>query len=257
MRFWGARWSVSPELLHIISPHALYFDAFYPQNASNKWEHVFGVLLKQWIERYEHIELNEHPVFRAVGCMFHKSGVDPTKYRPSSEALIRRVLKEGTFPFIHPGVALNNIVSLYSFLPMGCYDPTSLGPSLSIRHGREGERFESLRHRSFRVEGRPVIADNGAFGGPIVDSVRTALHEESQAVLYVFFTPAEIPVSYVLTCMRWMVTLSKTYHIARFARFWLFDPERNASTAYYADEFISVVSRTPFESIDFDMPWFP
>src|SRR5580693_4260862 len=56
--------------------------------------------------------LAEHRTVAALRALFRAAGCDPTRYRPSSEALLRRVLKGEALPAIHPFVALNNCPSV-------------------------------------------------------------------------------------------------------------------------------------------------
>jgi len=118
------------------------------------------------------VSLAEDPVVAAVRKLFRAAGTDPTRYRPSSEALARRVLKGKGVPAIHPLVDLNNLLSLELLLPCCVVDPSSLRPPFVLRAGRPGESMISLRG-PFNLEGKPVLEDGeGPFGTPITDSER-------------------------------------------------------------------------------------
>ncbi|HET7404284.1 MAG TPA: phenylalanine--tRNA ligase beta subunit-related protein, partial [Usitatibacter sp.] len=68
--------------------------------------------------------------------MFHRLGVDPTKSRPASEALLRRVLQGKGLPEIHPAVDVCNLASLEHQLPIGLYDRAHLKGTIVARLGR-------------------------------------------------------------------------------------------------------------------------
>ncbi len=125
MRPWSVRWDIAEELRAVLHPAVVYVDAiFYPTEAT-PWAETFAEQVRRWLQAHPPESVSSDPVFQAVREMFKAVGIDPTKHRPSSEALIRRVHREGSLPFIHPMVALNNLVSLYDGLPMGCYDVCS------------------------------------------------------------------------------------------------------------------------------------
>lgn len=131
--------------------------------------------------------LVDEPEVSAVRRLFRAAGTDPSRYRPSSEALVRRVLKGGQLPRISPLVDLNNMLSLELLLPCCVVDIARLEPPFVLRSGRAGEQMESLRG-SFALEGRPLLEDaEGPFGTPITDAERvkiTTATEEAWLVVY-------------------------------------------------------------------------
>lgn len=133
----------------------------------------------------------EHPTVAAVRRLFRAAGTDPTRYRPSSEALLRRVLKGDDLPSILPLVDLNNLLSLRLLVPCCVIDPDRLEPPLQLRAGRAGERMESMRG-PFGLEGKPLLADaRGPFGTPITDSERVMVEEGVEVVWLVAYLPEE------------------------------------------------------------------
>lgn len=126
--------------------------------------------------------------------MFHRLGVDPTKSRPASEALLRRVLQGKGLPRILPAVDVCNLASLEHQLPLGLYDRAHVKSALYARLGRGGEGYEGIRKSHVGLSGRPLLADDeGAFGAPTSDSARTQVTESTRALLTVIFCPAERP----------------------------------------------------------------
>ena len=126
--------------------------------------------------------------------MFHRLGVDPTKSRPASEALLRRVLQGKGLPEIHPPVDVCNLASLEHQLPIGLYDRALVKGPIVARLGRQGEHYEGIRKGMVNVAGRPMLADDdGAFGAPTSDSARTQVTESTHALLAVIYCPVERP----------------------------------------------------------------
>jgi DNA/RNA-binding domain of Phe-tRNA-synthetase-like protein len=117
----------------------------------------------------------EDEVVRAVRRLFREAGCDPTRHRPSSEALIRRVLKRQALPRIHPLVDVNNLLSLRLRVPCCVVDPRTVKPPFELRAGRGGEKMDSMRG-PFNLEGKPVLVDGlGPLGTPITDSERVKI----------------------------------------------------------------------------------
>jgi len=126
--------------------------------------------------------------------MFHRLGVDPTKTRPSSEALLRRVLKGQDLPEINAVVDVCNLASLEFQLPLGLYDRRRLKGPVFARLGRKGEGYDGIRKGRVNLTDRPLLADDeGAFGAPTSDSARTQVTEATNALLVIVYRPLSRP----------------------------------------------------------------
>lgn len=124
--------------------------------------------------------------------MFHHLGVDPTKTRPSSEALLRRVLQGKGLPTIHPVVDVCNLASLEHQFSLGLYDRDLVRNAVFARIGRVGEGYDGIRKGRVNLSNRPLLADDiGPFGAPTSDSARTQVTAGTTALLAVVFCPAE------------------------------------------------------------------
>jgi len=129
----------------------------------------------------------------SVRAMYKKVGIDPTKTRPSNEALLRRVRKGDTIPRINSAVDIVNWCSLEFQLPYGLYDFSKVTGPVTIRLGTEGVSYPGIRKDDVNVGGRITIADDaGAFGNPTSDSARTMVTPSSTELLIVVYAPAEI-----------------------------------------------------------------
>ena len=124
--------------------------------------------------------LAEAPAVRAVRAMFREWGMDPSKYRPSSEALLRRVVQGKGLYRVSNAVDICNLGSIETGWPYGCYDRARIGPPIVLRHGAPGEMYEGIG-KNWHLDGRPVLADpDGPFGSPISDSTRSMITESAR-----------------------------------------------------------------------------
>jgi DNA/RNA-binding domain of Phe-tRNA-synthetase-like protein len=143
-------------------------------------------------QTHAHTPLAEHPTGAAVRRLFRAAGCDPTRYRPSSEALLRRVLKGEELPAIHPLVDLNNCLSVELVVPACVLAYGSAVPPFTLRAGRSGERMASLRG-SIDLAGKPLLADaEGPFGTPITDSERVRVGPKTGRAWLVCYLPAGV-----------------------------------------------------------------
>jgi DNA/RNA-binding domain of Phe-tRNA-synthetase-like protein len=126
----------------------------------------------------------------AVRTMYRRVGIDPTKTRPSSEALLRRVNRGDSVPRINSLVDICNWCSLGFQLPYGLYDRDRLSGAVELRLGRDGEEYAGIRKDVVHLAGRLTLADaDGPFGNPTSDSARTMVTLETRRALFVVFTP--------------------------------------------------------------------
>jgi len=131
------------------------------------------------------------PGLTAARELYRVFGIDPTRTRPSSEALLRRILAGKGLPRILNAVDVCTLCALRSLLPIGLYDAAAVAPPITLRRGRPGESYSGIRKDEVHLEGRPVLADaKGPFGNPTSDSLRTSIVEATHALVMVFFAPA-------------------------------------------------------------------
>ena len=124
-------------------------------------------------------------LFRAVGC-------DPTRYRPSSEALLRRLVKGADLPAIHPLVDVNTCLSAELGVPCCVMREGSFGPHLVFRAGVAGESYESLRG-PFNLENKPLLVDEtGPVDAPITGSTRVMVEPTTSQAWMVAYLPSGV-----------------------------------------------------------------
>lgn len=133
--------------------------------------------------------LAAHPAAAAVRRLFRAARTDPARYRPSSEALLRRLLKGEELPAIHPLVDLNNALSVRLVVPACVLDTSGVLPPFVLRAGEAGESMLSLRG-PLDLSDKPLLADrHGPFGTPITDSERVRVQPGTPRVWLVAYLP--------------------------------------------------------------------
>jgi len=141
--------------------------------------------------RYGDAKSADVPGSADARTLFKALGLDPTKTRPSNEALLRRVLKGEPLYRINTLVDALNLCSLRHQLPFGLYDLDRVEPPVVLRRGAAGEGYEGIRKGYVNVEGRPVLCDTqGAFGNPTSDSARTMVTLATRSALVTAYAPA-------------------------------------------------------------------
>ncbi|MBN2345465.1 MAG: hypothetical protein JXO51_03680 [Candidatus Aminicenantes bacterium] len=120
--------------------------------------------------------------------LYRSFHIDPTRHRPSSEALWRRLRDRDDFPSVHPPVDLTNLLSLKFQVCFGLYDLERVQGPVVITLGDAGDSYEGIRKETLHFAGRIVLRDGrGAFGNPSADSLRASVHEGSRNILQVLF----------------------------------------------------------------------
>jgi len=121
-------------------------------------------------------EVGSQPAIRASRTAYRLCGKDPARYRLSSEALMRRVVKGHQLYRINNVVDLLNLVSLKSGFSIGGYDAEKISGSAIFDIGTKNEPYEAIGRGELNIEFLPVFRDEiSPFGSPTSDSVRTSV----------------------------------------------------------------------------------
>lgn len=164
--------------------------------ASGELEREIAALCERLQRDIRLEQLAGREAVQQVRTMFRGWGVDPTHSRPSGEQLLRRVLQGKGLYRVSNVVDLNNLSSCETGWPWGSFDLDRLRPPLEFRHGRAGESYLAIGKEVWPVEGKPVVCDaEGPFGGPIRDSQRTMVTQETRNLLTMIFAPASVPMA--------------------------------------------------------------
>lgn len=145
-------------------------------------------LKQEMRERFRSLDrVRDENTARALRDFYWRIGIDPTKTRPSSEALLRRLLKK-ELPSINNLVDAGNLASTRTLVPIGIYDTEKIRGEPVIRLSEEGEHFRGIGNLHVDVEaGIPVLADDEGVIHlyPYRDSVRTMITEQCTEALVV------------------------------------------------------------------------
>jgi DNA/RNA-binding domain of Phe-tRNA-synthetase-like protein len=178
--------SIASELAEIVRPGVLWLGGATVTEADARLDAPLAAA---------EAEVRAHPPeeIAAVRTMYKRVGIDPTKRRPSSEALLRRVRKGEPLPRINSMVDVCNWCSLEFQLPYGLYDADRIEGDVELRLGREGESYAGIRKDEVHVGGRITLTDRvGPFGNPTSDSARTMVTTATSRALVVVFAPIEV-----------------------------------------------------------------
>jgi DNA/RNA-binding domain of Phe-tRNA-synthetase-like protein len=182
--------TIAPEFQSAARVGILDMDGLTVQESPAELKSMLSTLSDEYAAKYKETPLGEIPTVRSIRSIFHKAGLDPTRYRPSSESLLRRAVKGKGLYFINSVVDLINYFSLKTLCPMGLYDANKLQPPIEWRIGRPGETYEGIGRDTLNLEHFPLLVDQvGPFGSPISDSMRTRVTEDCTRILWITFAP--------------------------------------------------------------------
>ena len=129
--------------------------------------------------------IKQQPAIAATREAYRRLGKDPSRYRPSAEALRRRLLRGLELYKIDTLVDLINLVSLRTGYSIGGFDADKIqGTDLCLGVGRAGEPFEGIGRGTLNIEGLPVFRDAvGGIGTPTSDNERTKMDVGTRRIL--------------------------------------------------------------------------
>lgn len=129
-------------------------------------------------------DINKHPSILATRNTYKKLGKDPNRYRPSAEALRRRILKGAELYKINTIVDAINLISLKTGHSIGGFDADLIKGSLELGVGQKDEQFEAIARGFLNIEGLPVYRDDiGGIGTPTSDEERTKISLNTHRLL--------------------------------------------------------------------------
>ncbi|MDQ7827998.1 MAG: phenylalanine--tRNA ligase beta subunit-related protein [Armatimonadota bacterium] len=186
--------TIAPEVVPLVRVGLVEVDGVQVGPRSPELAAEIAVLVSALRRRYAGREPAQIEALAPARELYHRIGIDPTKLRPSSEALLRRVLRGQDLPEINAVVDTSNLCSLDFLLPIGLHDlEAAVGP-LVLRRGRPGEGYEAIGKGWYSVEGRLTLADGaGPCGTPTSDSRRTMVTGRTRRVLMVIYAPSAFP----------------------------------------------------------------
>lgn len=141
--------------------------------------------------------LVKDPMIRVYRNFYWKQiGLDPTKIRPASEALIRRIINGDEIPSINPVVDAYNLASIETGLPMSAYDLESIKGELVVRFSSPGEKFQAIGWENEKSLERKLLVLSDEEGiislYPYRDAVRSRVRDETRSIILVVYGVAGI-----------------------------------------------------------------
>lgn len=129
--------------------------------------------------------IKQQPVIAATREAYKRCGKDPSRYRPSAEALRRRLMRGLELYRIDTLVDLINLVSLRTGHSIGGFDADKIqGEQLELGIGKADEPFEGIGRGPLNIEGLPVYRDAlGGIGTPTSDHERTKMDVQTRHIL--------------------------------------------------------------------------
>lgn len=131
----------------------------------------------EYKNRYSIEDIKKNKAIAATRNAYKRFGKDPNRYRPSAEALCRRILRELPLYQINTLVDLINMVSIQSGFSIGGFDTDKIeGNIVTLGIGDADEPYEAIGRGMLNIEGLPVYRDaKGGIGTPTSDNERTKL----------------------------------------------------------------------------------
>ena len=131
-------------------------------------------------------DINKFPPIQATRQAYKRLGKDPNRYRPSAEALRRRILRELPLYKIDTLVDIINLLSIQSGYSIGGFDAGKIDGDLVLGVGREGEIYHGIGRGELNIAGLPVYRDNqGGVGTPTSDEERTKIDLHTKKLLMI------------------------------------------------------------------------
>lgn len=131
-------------------------------------------------------EINKRPAIAATRAAYKALGKDPNRYRPSAEALCRRIVREIPLYRLNTLVDIINLVSIRSGYSIGGFDAAKIVGDIELGVGMANEDFEAIGRGQLNIEGLPVYRDQlGGIGTPTSDNERTKISDETTELLLI------------------------------------------------------------------------
>lgn len=126
------------------------------------------------------------PEISATRQVYRKLGKDPNRYRPSAEALCRRICKGVGIQPVSTLVDIINLISIRSGFSIGGFDAEKIQGDLRLEVGTASDIFQAIGRGILNVEGLPLFKDAaGGIGTPTSDNERTKLTMETRRLLMI------------------------------------------------------------------------
>jgi len=159
-------------------------EAVFEKHNNNLW-----VKISQQIERISKFsteEIKKIPQILSTREAYKNLGKEPSRYRPSAEALHRRIIQGKGMYKISNLVDAINLASISTGYSIGGYDTDKISGEITFGKGKKDDEYNAIGRGSLNIENLPVFYDEiGAFGSPTSDSERTMITSETKNILWI------------------------------------------------------------------------
>ncbi|OFY55640.1 MAG: hypothetical protein A2Y87_07685 [Bacteroidetes bacterium RBG_13_46_8] len=133
-------------------------------------------------------EISKIPAIRRAREAYKSLGKDPSRYRLSAEALMRRIQQGKDLYKVNNAIDILNSISIRSGISIGGYDYDKIQGEIVLSVADENVPYNAIGRGLLNIGNLPVLCDSaGFFGNPTSDSERTCVTEETRNFLMVFF----------------------------------------------------------------------
>lgn len=167
----------------------IYYNTKVESSDKEFWDYLDSKVITNIQNTISLENLSEQSNIKESREAYKNIGKDPSRYRISSEALIRRILQGKGLYKINNVVDVNNLISIESKYSVGSYDIEKLGDNLEFRIGKTNEQYKGIGKEFINIENLPVFSDKtGAYGSPTSDSERAMITSNSKEILTVIIS---------------------------------------------------------------------
>jgi DNA/RNA-binding domain of Phe-tRNA-synthetase-like protein len=183
--------SIDKELKELCNVNlgCIFYTVEVEKENKDLWDYIENNVIPNVMNTYSLENLSEQINIKTSREAYKILGKEPSRYRVSSEALIRRILQGKGLYKINSVVDTNNLISIETGYSAGSYDLPNLQGDLVFRIGKSGENYKGIGKETINIESLPVFADElGAYGSPTSDSTRAMITENSKQILTVLIS---------------------------------------------------------------------
>lgn len=147
------------------------------------WQEI-DIFTDNFIKTHKIEEVKDIPTIKATRQAYKDLGKEPNRYRPSAEALCRRLLKGQELYKISTLVDLINLISIKYGYSIGGFDADKITGDIKLGVGQTGESFNAIGRGPMNVENLPLYRDSiGGIGNPTSDEERTKITDSTTNLL--------------------------------------------------------------------------
>lgn len=154
------------------------------ENLSNDLTKAFNNIAKEYQEKYILSEVTKIPKLKSTRDGYKMLGKDPSHTRPACEALVRRIIRDGSIYRLGNLIDFGNYLSIKLMKSVCMVDLDKIQGDVTIRIGSDSDYYEGINRGIINVTNLPLYTDEiGPFGNPTSDTIRTAITNDTTNIL--------------------------------------------------------------------------